>query len=451
MITALRIRNFKSLADTGTLAVRPLTFLVGPNSAGKTSIVQSLLLLRQTVESRDLKNPLSINGPYVQLGSYPDLLFMHDYKTRLQFELDFNSRPGRFLPALFPNKGLSEYPLVDVHFEVEFGYNKKTMQVFLQRCSFEFLPTGIKMEIARTPGAKYQASVYPGEGGANEVKVIPVSGVEKFYAARRFEYKSRLTVATRRFRSDLEFLGKRLAREIEQLFGNVFYIGPLREWPKRIYIATGEAPADVGLKGELSVDVLWVQARTKRTRERLLGRVNHWMREFEIGSEVTLRRIGGNNYSVMFKDPKTGLDVNLADVGFGASQVFPIVVEGFYAGDQAMLLIEQPEIHLHPRAQGTLGDLLIDIATSGGGKNLLVETHSEHVLGRIRRRIAEKKLRGEDVAIYYCKPSAKGTVISQIGINERGQYEGEGLPPGFFEEGYIETVEQFKALAEQRR
>ena len=92
MITSLRIRNFKCLADTGRLSIKPLTFLVGPNSSGKTSIIQSLLLLRQTVESRDLKNPLSINGQYVQLGSYPDLLFMHGYKARLQLELEFRPR-----------------------------------------------------------------------------------------------------------------------------------------------------------------------------------------------------------------------------------------------------------------------------------------------------------------------------------------------------------------------
>ena len=82
MITALAIRNFKCLRETGKLSVRPLTFLVGPNSSGKSSIIQSLLLLRQTVESRDLKNPLNINGPYVRLGSYPDLLFMRDYKAQ---------------------------------------------------------------------------------------------------------------------------------------------------------------------------------------------------------------------------------------------------------------------------------------------------------------------------------------------------------------------------------
>jgi len=114
-----------------------------------------------------------------------------------------------------------------------------------------------------------------------------------------------------------------------------------------------------------------------------------------------------------------------------------------------MLLVEQPEIHLHPRAQGTLGDLLIDIATSGAGKTLLVETHSEHVLSRIRRRVAEGKLSKDDVIIHYCEPYSSGTMVSQVEINSQGQYTGAGLPLGFFEEGYEESVEHFKALALQ--
>ena len=166
-------------------------------------------------------------------------------------------------------------------------------------------------------------------------------------------------------------------------------------------------------------------------------------------ADVDLDRVGGNNYSVVFEDPNTHLQVNLADVGFGASQVLPIVIEGFYARDRAMLLIEQPEIHLHPRAQGVLGDLLIDIARYQGGKTVLVETHSEHLLSRIRRRIAEKSLDRNMVAIYYCEPSAGGTKVREISINSQGQYEHAGLPEGFFEEGYQETLEQFKAVVTQ--
>jgi predicted ATPase len=451
VINALQIRNFKSLADTGKLPIKPLTFLVGPNSSGKTSIIQTLLLLRQTVESRDLKNPLSINGPYVQLGSYPDLLFMHDYKVKFEIDIDFVPSLQTWLPSSLRREGSrfdsqDRYNQINAH--VEFGYNKKTMQVFLSKCQFTLLPQGQTLEICKTSGSGYQVHFSGSDIYAHDNKPIRFKGAEKFYAARILGAAGPMTSAWR-YRRGVSVLSNQLAREIESLFSRVFYIGTLRESPKRIYIATGEAPQDVGLKGELSVDVLWVQARKKSTRQRLLGKVNHWMSAFGLAADVGLDRVGGNNYSVVFEDPNTHLQVNLADVGFGASQVLPIVIEGFYARDRAMLLIEQPEIHLHPRAQGVLGDLLIDIATYEGGKTVLVETHSEHLLSRIRRRIAEKSIDRNIVAIYYCEPSADGTKVREISINSQGQYEQAGLPEGFFEEGYQETLEQFKAVVSQ--
>ncbi len=446
MITSLSIKNFKSLADTGTLSIRPLTFLVGPNSSGKTSIIQSLLLLRQTVESRDLKNPLSINGPYVQLGSYPDLLFKHDSKAKLQLEIVFTAGPGTaYVPSRLFSETYENFKNLKV--DVEFGYNKKTMQVFLEKCTFQILPQGHTVEVARTPAGTYSVQLCRAGSAGPVMKPIRVKGVEKFYAVRAINLAPTSHQGSFLARRNVSVLLNLLARHIEELFKEVFYIGPLREWPKRVYIATGEAPQDVGLKGEQSVDVLWVQARSKKTREKLLGKVNHWMREFGFASNVELSRVGGNNYSVIFQDPNVKLNVNLADVGFGASQVLPIVIEGFYARDGAMLLIEQPEIHLHPRAQGKLGDLLVDIATSGAGKTLLVETHSEHVLSRIRRRVAEGVLDQGSVGIYYCEPSQQGTSVREIGINREGQYEGDGLPKSFFDEGYEEAVEHFSALA----
>jgi AAA ATPase domain len=321
------------------------------------------------------------------------------------------------------------------------------MQVFLSKCQFQLLPQDFWLEISKNVGAGYQVQFRGIDADASEQRSIRFKAVEKFYAARNLgQFPMSVAGSSMRYRRGVSLLSNQLAREVEALFSRVFYIGPLRESPKRIYIATGEAPQDVGLKGELSVDVLWVQARRKSTRERLLGRVNHWMREFGLAVDVRLDRVGGNNYSVIFEDPNTLLRVNLADVGFGASQVLPIVIEGFYARDRAMLLIEQPEIHLHPRAQGVLGDLLIDIATFEGGKTVLVETHSEHVLSRIRRRIAERQISRDSVAIYYCEPTPGGTVVREIGINSQGQYEHEGLPKGFFEEGYQETMAQFRSL-----
>jgi len=142
-------------------------------------------------------------------------------------------------------------------------------------------------------------------------------------------------------------------------------------------------------------------------------------------------------------DSATKMRVNLADIGFGASQTLPIIIQSFYSARGSVLLIEQPEIHLHPRAQSILGDLFID-AILNSRRTLVVETHSEHILARVRRRIAEKKLTKEDIAIYYFNPTTKGTDIMEVTINDNGQYE--NFPEGFFEEDLVEAFEHLKAI-----
>jgi len=452
MIRRLRIRNFKSLRDSGDLKIRPLTFLIGPNSGGKSSVLQCLRLLRQTADSRDITNPLLINGPYVQLGSYRELIFGQDCHNNLHFEFAFEPQEPFYLPdyrvgkagliTVVPQRGSM------ITFACEFGYTVKTMQISLVSMVFSVQPAGMEMRVKRTVGGKHKADFHWNHEHAD----LPVAGIHKFYGASG-PLSFRVQASMTREAAAKQLLPSIIAREasdqIEKLFGGIFYIGPLREWPKRVYVATGGAPQDVGLKGELFVDVLWIQSRRKRERERLLGAVNRWVGEFGFATQVTLKRLGGNNYSLTLADPQTRLNVNVADIGFGASQVLPIIVEGFYAPRRSMLLIEQPEIHLHPRAQATLADLLIEIAKSG--KALLVETHSEHLLSRVQRRVADGSISNTDVAIYYCRPTPEGTDVREIRLDELGQFETEGLPEGFFEEGYLESIEHFKAMADRSK
>jgi len=225
------------------------------------------------------------------------------------------------------------------------------------------------------------------------------------------------------------------------------YLGPLRQFPQRSYIVSGLAPMDVGTKGERTTEVLWYATRTHEQRQEMLQQVNRWLIEFGIALEVHLEQLGrSSQYQVLFIDPNSKLAVNLADVGFGASQVLPIIVQGFYSRPGSLLLVEQPEIHLHPRAQAVLGDLLVEIAKQGD-RRLIVETHSDHVLGRVQRRIAEEKISRSDVAIYYFNPTPEGTQIQEVKLGELGQFE--QYPKGFFEEGFQEAVAHADAMRER--
>ena len=144
-------------------------------------------------------------------------------------------------------------------------------------------------------------------------------------------------------------------------------------------------------------------------------------------------------------DKRTGTPVSHRDVGIGVSQVLPVLVSA-YAWRDSLLAIEQPEIHLHPALQAELGDVFVESALEGGN-TFLIETHSEHLLLRIMRRIRETSsgdlpngvpaVRPEDVTVLFVEPDGPKSIVREMPLNERGELV-KAWPGGFFEEGLRE-------------
>ena len=145
---------------------------------------------------------------------------------------------------------------------------------------------------------------------------------------------------------------------------------------------------------------------------------------------------------LIVEDSHTRIPVNISDVGFGASQILPLIVEGFHCPNNSIIISEQPEIHLHPKIQAELGDMLIDVVKEN--KFIIIETHSEHLIARVRRRIAEGKISRKKVSIYYFEPESRGTRIEEIILDDDGQYL--YFPEGFFEEDIEEAFKHLKAI-----
>jgi predicted ATPase len=452
MLTRLRIKNLKGLRDTGDMAIRPLTFLIGPNSAGKSTAIEALLMIRQTVDSRDQKNPLLIDGPYVKLNSYRDLIYGHHTENQLSIELGLLPW-HEFESDLFEGK----FEDLEVLLSVSFGYDKKRSRIHPTSVILETHLRGdsapiesgsfrVKSQMIRTSNGKYTRSLEI----TSEKQFVPylweVPDIEwndhpsKFYL---FPIEVLHDTIDRPPTGDMWF--HEFAHVIEDIFEDTFYLGPLRAEPRRVYVTSGETPQDVGLRGERSVDVLKSAGGDADLAPRLFEKVSHWLKKFDIAVEVNLRQLTEGYFFVEITNPFTKVPVNLADTGFGGSQVLPVIVQGFYQDPNSVLLLEQPEIHLHPRSQATLGDLFIDIANDN--KRLIVETHSEHMISRIQRRIAEGTVKREDVAIHYFEPNEDGTRVFEIKLNEDGQFIDDGLPENFFAEGYIESMEHLKAIA----
>ena len=452
MLTHLRVQNLKSVADSGLLELPPLTFFMGPNSSGKSTLLQAILIARQTVDSRDLQNPLVVDGDYVKLGSYREFVHRHERGRRLAVEFGLAVDA---VPPLPPSFGRPQIKQLRV--SAEFSYNQKTFQIFPTTVSYTTQPD--RYEFTKKRLTPRDSTMDFGRGEEPPVRIRGPSAAKFYDLSSRVPYlrprsgtpATRLSRTSRKGQLDqdtLWFLSYFVTQVFERQFKRTFYVGPLRRSPERTYLAAGETPEGVGLQGESTFAILWAARWNRRLRESVFRPANEWLKSFNIAARLELKRIGGSYFTLLVMDPVLSVQSNFADIGFGASQLLPTIVETLYAPPGSTIVMEQPEIHLHPAAQATLGDLFVHQAKQG--KQLIIETHSEHLVSRVLRRIGEGTFSPHDVAIYYCQPTEEGTRVQRITIDEFGRF-GEGLPAGFFEQGYTESMEHIKAVAQRSK
>jgi len=239
------------------------------------------------------------------------------------------------------------------------------------------------------------------------------------------------------------------------LGSSVRYLGPLREEPRIMYASFGptQQVGDVGTKGQLSAAVLaslgdqqkaYWDPRSSQMREGTLrAAVDAWMQYFGLGEQVVSVPAGKLGHSLDIEDRAIQRHLDLTDLGFGVSQVLPILVGVLAAPPDAVFLLEQPEIHLHPLSQALLADFLL--GHSQTGMQFIVETHSEHLVNRLRRRIAESYggIGADHVRLYFVSRESGVSRFSPLEVNEYGAIE--NWPEGFFDETQLEAERILRA------
>lgn len=448
MLTNIRLRNFKSFSDTGGVEMAPLTVLTGPNSSGKSAIIRAMMALRQTVESRDHSTAFVPTGEYVDLGSYEDFVFKRDTKSSVGIDIVSKlSRHGTFFGIEMRSTQNQEMSL-----SLELAYLASIDRIYLKQSTVDFNQGEIQIRKktmkSKQIGRSYRTSV---SLLGDESVDLPNSGRAKFHAVPPDTHEfNDLEKRRKRFsqREGEKVVATQFAKMVEECvlreLANLRYIGPLRESPRRMYLSTGETPREVGIAGELGPAVLWSASKARQLDSVTLS---EWCKRMGLALEIKLAPVRGGFFRILIVDMHTGVAVSLSDVGVGTSQLLPILIQGLIAPTGATLLLEQPEIHLHPRAQAYLADFLIDVNQRDVG--VIVETHSEHLITRLQRRIAEETLKPDDVALYYVTPSPKGSTLERVNIDKYGRIP--AAPNGFFEEGFEETFDLMKAVGQRRR
>ena len=194
----------------------------------------------------------------------------------------------------------------------------------------------------------------------------------------------------------------------------------MRARPKRHYSWTGGRTDIITPDGSNAIDALIASARSD---EHLANQVAFGLGELNVVDAFTIRTIDDNKRLYEITARIDGVDSSLSDVGFGVSQVLPVITMLLSAPEGSIVLLEQPELHLHPNAQAALADLLLDVAEKRN-LQLIVESHSEHIVRRLQVRIAEAETgfaNPETIKMYFCQPRKGGSEISEVELDRFGQ------------------------------
>lgn len=221
-----------------------------------------------------------------------------------------------------------------------------------------------------------------------------------------------------------------IGKMLEQTLQSVFPLGPFRKPPERWYIFSGSTPKDVGHKGDQLPNFLF-------RKHKLVERTNLWLKKLDVGYQIKIDSIGNklkDLFEINLIDTKRNnpVEVSLTDVGFGISQLLPFIVQSLSSTDK-IISIEQPEVHIHPRLQADLGDLLAETIKSPCNNQFIIETHSEHLVLRLQKLVSLKELSPTDVSILYVSRGANGSKVQQLQLDEEGDFI-DDWPGGFFPE-----------------
>lgn len=508
-ITAIRLQNFMAFGDDPDAAwieLKPITLLFGRNSSGKSAIIRALRLLMQSLSDAPAGSPFAYKTEDgVDVGFFSSMLHGQEIDKTEKRVLRFEFRKEVPSSSLMRLLSLEKIEQKDAQIEITlgFGWNEKRSNAELVLLVIN-APSVLVGEKRRTilgadrlgydknsqdPSAWwFWSDFFPLEGKSyREADRWPAVFID---LQSSFLPVLDLTPEARRQGgswgeevTSVRDIIDGFRSELAEFLNRIEYARPMRPEPKRFYMlddAQQRHWQEQGLRAFLKLIKTKPQDKKRSSEEHLseaqLLELGAWLKKLELGVyldpnvlfDISERGVVSELY---LDEGNNGIRrVSYVDIGFGASQVIPVVIQSLLADKGSLVIIEQPELHLHPSAQAVLADLFIQ--RSREGVRFLIETHSEHILLRLQRRIAEttyellqgkgqilgdkEKLRNEgnhltpdDFVLIFVYRSDITSRIQAVLANNRGQLEDPSAKfQDFFKDDYDEVVSRNQAIGD---
>ena len=423
-ITAISVRGFKSIAEESRVELRPLTILAGANSSGKSSIMQPLLLMKQTLEASYDPGPLLLDGPNAKFTSFDQIVSRpRKDSANQEFSIEIEM-PGDIFRAVFAVKDHA----LEIR-EVIYGMGEGAIRLNPDQRSDEIVKAANK-------------SVIKGM-----FKVGERLGAFKPFVVRR---RCFLDISIEMLDDKSTLALPILPKFWSHLLNRIIHIPGLRGNPERVYGSIASGP---DFPGTFEHYVASVIAHWQVEDEDRLQSLWGMLQDLGLTWKVTAKAVNDTQLELLVgrlpKSAPTDDLVNIADVGFGVSQVVPVLVALLVARQGQLVYIEQPELHLHPRAQHVLATILA--AAAKRSVKVVVETHSALLLRSVQTLVAKGNLDPRLVKLHWFSRNSEDgmTEIQGADLNENGAF---GDWPEDFDDVVLEAEGAYlDAVAERSR
>lgn len=434
-ITRITVAGYKSIQREQSIEIRPLTILAGANSSGKSSVMQPLLLLKQTLEASYDPGPLLLDGPNVKFTSTNQLFSrMGEGKQAKTFHVGIGIGHKVTLTTYYKRQTdgklkIQRTIIIDEDrqkaFALQTRMTQEKMSILLSYLEEE---KKIYDEIAKSFSSR--ATI--------KMRIVPNRGF------------LRLGMIVQEGTTSFQLTTAHLYAPLLPYIRHLIHLPGLRGNPERAYPVTAVGPAFPGTFENYAASVV-AQWQTEKNNDKLreLGKnferlgltwkvtakpINDTQVELQVGRLPRATRSGARDL------------VNIADVGIGISQTLPVLVALLTAEPGQLVYLEQPELHLHPRAQTAMAQVLVDAAKRG--VRVVAETHSSLLLLGIQTLVAEGQLSPDIVKLHWFRRNENGaTEIESADLDEAGRF---GDWPEDFAEVALQTESRYLDAASVR-